>query len=75
MKGDGSAVTWGFAGWGGDSRAVQEQLSGGDVQQTFSTRWAFAPVKGDGSVVTWGDADAGGDSREVQEQLSGGGVW
>ena len=44
VKGDGTVVTWGDAREGGDSRAVQEQLSGGDVQQIFSTRAAFAAL-------------------------------
>ena len=73
VKSDGSVVTWGDAGYGGDSHAVQEQLSG-DVQQIFSNWGAFAAVNGDGSVVTWGDADFGGESHAVHKQLSDG-VW
>ncbi len=68
---DGSVVTWGCAGGGGDSRAVVEQLRG-DVQHIYWTETAFAAVKGDGSVVTWGDAGGGGNCRAVHKQLRGG---
>ena len=67
----GSVVTWGFAGSGGDSHGVAEQLSSG-VQTVVGNETAFAAVRVDGSVVTWGDEDSGGDSRGVAEQLSGG---
>ena len=67
----GSVVTWGHAGWGGDSRGVAEQLSSG-VQTVVGNDLAFAAVKVDGSVVTWGSAGHGGDSRGVAEQLSSG---
>ena len=60
-------VTWGYAGHGGDSSAVQDQLR--DVQQIQASDGAFAAILGDGSVVTWGDADQGGDSSAVQDQL------
>ena len=65
--GDASVVTWGDAGYGGDSSAVQDQLK--NVQQIHATGSAFAAILGDGSVVTWGDADYGGDSSAVQDQL------
>ena len=48
-------MTWGSAEYGGDSRGVAEQLSGG-VQTVVGSRYAFAAVKVDGSVVTWGRA-------------------
>ena len=51
MLGDGHVVTWGRAGYGGDSAAVQEQLR--DVQHISSTLVAFAAVLGNGRVVTW----------------------
>ncbi|CAE8650193.1 unnamed protein product, partial [Polarella glacialis] len=70
LKGDGSVVTWGHAGYGGDSSAVQAQLQG-DVPQIYSTVYAFAAVKSDGSLVTWGRAEDGGDSSAVQAQLQG----
>ena len=67
LLGDGSVVTWGIAGNGGDSSAVQEQLK--NVQQIQASSGAFAAILGDGSVVTWGHADYGGDSSAVQDQL------
>ena len=68
MLGDGSVVTWGDAGSGGDSSAVQGELKA--VQQIQATSKAFAAILGDGSVVTWGDADCGGDSSAVKVQLA-----
>ena len=62
LKADGSVVTWGSNGDGGDSSGVAGQLSSG-VVQIFSTGSAFAALKVDGSVVTWGSAVYGGDSR------------
>ena len=67
IHGDGSIVTWGDAGAGGDSTAVQDQLK--NVQQVQASHCAFAAILGDGSVVTWGDAAGGGDSNSVQTQL------
>ena len=64
---DGSVVTWGNAGYGDDSTAVQNQLK--NVQQIQATACAFAAILADGSVVTWGDAACGGDSSAVQSQL------
>ena len=67
ILGDGSVVTWGHAGCGGDSSAVRNQLK--NVQQIQSNGGAFAAILGDGSVVTWGHAASGGDSSTVQDQL------
>ena len=64
---DGSVVSWGDAGFGGDSNAVQGQLK--NVQQIQASHRAFAAIRDDGSVVTWVDARRGGDSSDVQEQL------
>eukprot|EP00434_Breviolum_minutum_P044140 symbB.v1.2.039386.t1/scaffold6530.1/size17355/1 len=66
---DGSVVTWGVAGWCGDSSAVQDQLRG--VQQIQSTGTAFAALLEDGCVVAWGGEQYGGDSSAVGEQLRG----
>ena len=46
---DGSVVTWGDAGNGGDSSAVRDQLR--NVEQIQATSLAFAAILGDGSVV------------------------
>ena len=67
ILGDGSFVTWGNARFGGDSRALQAQLT--NAQQIQSSHFAFAAILGDGSVVTWGDDRCGGDSGAVQHQL------
>ena len=60
-------MIWGNADFGGDRRAVQDQLK--DVQHIQATGSSFAAVLADGSVVTWGDADAGGGSSAVLDQL------
>ena len=68
ILGDGSVVTWGSPGKGGDSRSVQDQLK--NVQQIHSSRFGvFAAILADGSVITWGSTEAGGDSSSVQGQL------
>ena len=71
VKSDGSVVTWGDAGLGGDSDDVRDQLTGG-VDHKVGTSHAFAAVKQDGSVVTWEDEDYGGNSDDVKSELSGG---
>ena len=67
ILGDGSVATWGSERFGGDSRAVQDQLK--PVQQIQTSRQAFAAILSDGSVATWGRPDCGGGSRAVQDQL------
>lgn len=62
-------VTWGDSNYGGDSSAVQGQLT--DVQTIFSNWYSFAALKIDASVVTWGSSYNGGDSSTVQAQLTG----
>eukprot|EP00439_Symbiodinium_sp_Y106_P023674 s3358_g2.t3 len=48
ILGDRTVVTWGSAPYGGDSRAVQDQLN--NVQQIHASNNAFAAILGDGSV-------------------------
>ena len=67
----GSVVTWGDAGYGGNSDDVKSELTGG-VDHVVGTGYAFAAVKQDGSVVTWGSASDGGNSDEVRDQLTDG---
>eukprot|EP00434_Breviolum_minutum_P016423 symbB.v1.2.014476.t1/scaffold1055.1/size140776/18 len=67
--GDSAVVTWGRAGFRGDTSAVKDQLKG--VQQIQATKYAFAAILADGSVVTWGHTENGGDSSVVQDQLKG----
>ena len=71
LLGNGRVVTWGDAGWGGDSSAVQGELKDQVVEQIYSTDAAFAALLGNGRVVTWGDARCGGDSSAVQGELRG----
>ncbi|MGY3945715.1 hypothetical protein, partial [Aeromonas tecta] len=66
LKQDGSVVTWGSTGSGGDSSAVQAQLT--NVKAIYNAQGAFAALKQDGSVVSWGNAGFGGDSSAVQAQ-------
>ena len=61
-------MTWGNAGYGGDSGAVQDQLK--NVQEIQANDCAFAAILGDGSVLTWGFHSCGGDSSAVQAQLA-----
>ena len=60
-------MTWGRSVSGGDSSAVQDQLT--NVQQIQATHRAFAAILGDGSVVTGGAVDHSADSSAVQDQL------
>ena len=53
ILGDGSVLTWGSAGHGGDSSAVQDQLK--NVSQIQASDCAFAALLGNGRVVTWGN--------------------
>ncbi len=67
LRADGSMVTWGGAGYGGDSSAVAAALDGTiDVTQVYSARYGFAALRADGSVVTYG-----GDSSAVATALDG----
>ena len=63
ILGDGSVVTWGNPGNGGDGSAVQTQLK--HVQQIQASAYAFAAILDDGSVVTWGNSQFGADSSAV----------
>ncbi len=64
----GGVVTWGEPVDGGDSSAVQSQLT--NVQTIFNNSYTFAALKNDGTVVTWGNSTSGGDSSAVQSQLT-----
>ena len=75
-----TVVSSGDAAFGGDSRAVQDQLKiVQQIQASLSSfaaiqdvlHIAFAAILGDGSVVTWGDAEYGygGDSGAVHKAL------
>ena len=49
-----------------------ENESGGSrpqVEQIYSTEYAYAAKLKNGKVVTWGDPEYGGDSSKVQDQL------
>ena len=53
IRSDDSVVTWGNPRDGGDSCAVQQQLT--NIKAIQSNRCAFAAIREDGTVVTWGD--------------------
>ena len=59
---DGSVVTWGNAGAGGDSIAVRDQLR--NVQQIQATHNAFAAILSDGHTGRGGDSSAARDQLE-----------
>jgi hypothetical protein len=61
---DGSVVTWGNPGLGGNRTA---QLR--NVQQIQATTNAFAAILEDSSVVAWSDPREGGDISEVEGEL------
>ncbi|OLQ10167.1 hypothetical protein AK812_SmicGene6104 [Symbiodinium microadriaticum] len=69
LQADGSVVTWGSRDYGGDSSAVQQQLT--QVSQIRSSHGAFAAICGKGRVVTWGASHLGGQSSSVQHLLQG----
>ena len=51
IRGDATVAVYGHRLYGGDCRAVQDQLF--NVQHIQSTDRAFAAIRGDGNVVTW----------------------
>jgi hypothetical protein len=67
MLADGSVVSWGDPRKGGDSSAVQDQLT--TVKQIHGTYGAFAAILACGSIVTWGEPRCGGNSSAVQDLL------
>ena len=67
----GSAVTWGYRGYGGDSSAAVVCLTEGVVDISVS-HGAFAAIKADGVVVAWGVRPDGGDSSAAAARLSEG---
>ena len=56
---DGSVVTWGDPGFGGDSSAVRDELK--DVQEIQASERAFAAIREDRTVVAWGAQSYGGE--------------
>jgi len=60
LRNDGSVVTWGSSGSGGNSSGVDFDGPSNSlkVTQIFSTGSAFAALRNDGSVVTWGSSVA-----------------
>eukprot|EP00913_Durusdinium_trenchii_P010680 g10020.t1 len=62
---DGTVVTWGDEGAGGDCSAVGRELRA--VRSVAATKGAFAALLADGTIVTWGDPHFGGDRTEVDQ--------
>lgn len=71
LRSDGRVITWGVAGYGGDSSSVTADIASG-VTAVYSTQYAFAALKSDGSVITWGDSNFGADSSSVAFEVSNG---
>lgn len=72
LRQDGSVITWGMAGNGGDSSSVASQLDGTiPVISVEGISYAMAALRADGSVVSWGSSSSGGDSSAVASQLDG----
>ncbi len=65
LRSDGSVVSFGYSGNGGNSSGVDFNGPNNNlrVTQIFSTATAFAALRSDGSVVTWGGS--GGNSSGV----------
>ena len=59
LKTNGSVVSWGSNGMGGNSSSVASSLSSG-VKEIIPAYYAVAALKDNGSVVTWGGAGEGG---------------
>eukprot|EP01060_Flectonema_neradi_P016591 TRINITY_DN2320_c4_g1_i1.p1 TRINITY_DN2320_c4_g1~~TRINITY_DN2320_c4_g1_i1.p1 ORF type:complete len:4269 (+),score=762.65 TRINITY_DN2320_c4_g1_i1:44-12850(+) len=71
IRADGSVVTWGDAGYGGDSTSVSVRLSDQSHTAIFSNERAFAALTTSGSVTVWGDEGYGGSaSPSITAQLS-----
>ena len=70
LRSDGSVLTWGTPGYGGNSSAVSQELSSG-VVSLMSTVFNMVALQEDGSVVFWGDlqSDAATAFSAVQPQL------
>ena len=68
ILGDRSVVTWGAAGFGGDSSSVDEQLK--DVQHIQASHFAFTALRSDGSMVTWGQLVFGGINAAQEQRNS-----
>lgn len=90
LKNNGSVVTWGNTGFGGNSSAVNYIYSGSNMTVTetksvasnltsnvtalFSNAYAFAALKNNGSVIAWGDRESGGN-KTVTSALDVNGNW
>ena len=64
---NGCVITWGNKDNGGDSSDVQHLLK--DVQNIYSTHYAFSALLKNRSVVTWGNKENGGDLNNVKHLL------
>lgn len=66
VKEDRSLVAWGFADYGGDARAVTNQLASQQFRHISHTLGAIAAVTVSGEVITWGSSKFGGNSTAVR---------
>ena len=90
LKNNGSVVTWGDIGFGGNSSVANWLNSNGDwsiaevksmapsltsnVTTVFTNAYAFAALTENGSVVAWGDRESGGNAT-VTRVLGVNGNW
>jgi hypothetical protein len=86
LKNNGSVVTWGSVGSGGNSTVAKSENINGNGTSTegasvsasissgvvaiYSNSAAFAALKNNGSVVTWGDVLCGGNSTKSKSTWS-----
>ena len=64
---NGTVVTWGYPGNGGDSNSAHDNLK--NISQVQSTRFSFAAIRGDRTVVAWGNSACGGNINKVESLL------
>jgi hypothetical protein len=88
LKNNGSVVTWGSVGSGGNSTIAKSEYINGNETLTetasvssslssgvidiYSNSSAFAALKNNGSVVTWGNIESGGNSTVAKSEYING---
>ena len=70
LKYDGTVVTWGSKGFGGDSSKVAHLLV--NVKEIYGNTWGFAALRSDGAVICWGDDPMVIQFNKISDKLSSG---
>ncbi len=70
LKYDGTVVTWGSKGFGGDSSKVSHLLV--NVKEIYGNTWGFAALRSDGAVICWGDDPMVIQFNKISDKLSSG---